>query len=414
MSAAKNRVVERIAELGQLGRYEGGIDRPLASPPERAARERFATWARANEYALSQDAAGNTFARRAGTRDDLKPILLGSHLDTVKTGGAYDGAYGVIGAMCALELLDAAGVATSHPVEAVAWAGEEGSRFPLGCLGSSAFAGVVTVEHVRSLCDEDGISYADALASTQGGALQGVAQRPDSHVAAYLELHVEQGPILEEVGIQLGIVTAIAGQRRLRCTVEGVSGHAGTVPMSMRADALCAASELVIALDTAARAVGDAVATVGWMHIEPNGTNVVPGKVAFSLDLRSPDDAKLDEVEASFEQAMQRTRDGRNVRVTLEAFERRQPTPMTPFMREAVARGIATLGKPSVAVPSGAGHDAMSLGKIVPTAMIFVPSIGGRSHVAEERTGDADLELGVEALAAAVAEVDRALLANGM
>lgn len=413
MSAAHNRVVERIAELGRIGRYEGGIDRPLASPAERAARERFAAWARANGYALAQDAAGNTFARRAGTRADLKPILLGSHLDTVKTGGAYDGAYGVIGAMCALELLDARGIATAHPVEAVAWAGEEGSRFPLGCLGSSAFAGIVPVEHVRSLRDEDGVAYADALASLDGGALRDVPQRANGDVAAYLELHVEQGPILEEAGLQLGIVTAIAGQRRLRCTVEGVSGHAGTVPMSMRADALCAASELVIALDVAARAAGDAVATVGWMHVEPNGTNVVPGKVAFSLDIRSPDDGKLDAIEAAFEQAMQRARDQRSVTVTLEAFERRKPTPMTPFMREAIARGIASLGKPAMDVPSGAGHDAMSLGKIVPTAMIFVPSIGGRSHVAEERTGDADLELGVEALAAAVAEVDAALLANG-
>lgn len=412
MSVAKNRVVERIAELGQLGRYEGGIDRPLASPPERAARERFAAWARANGYSLAQDAAGNTFARRSGTRADLKPILLGSHLDTVKTGGAYDGAYGVIGAMCALELLDAAGIATAHPVEAVAWAGEEGSRFPLGCLGSSAFAGLVTLDHVRSLRDEEGTSYADALASPAGGALSGVPHRPDSAVAAYLELHVEQGPILEEADVHLGIVTAIAGQRRLRCTVQGVSGHAGTVPMSMRADALCAASELVIALDIAARAAGDAVATVGWMHIEPNGTNVVPGKVAFSLDIRSPDETKLDAIEASFEQAMQRARTERNVQVTLEAFERRKPTPMTPFMRAAIARAIASLGKPSLDVPSGAGHDAMSLGKIVPTAMIFVPSIGGRSHVAEERTADADLELGVEALAAAVAEVDGALLAN--
>ncbi len=412
VSAAKNRVVERVAELGKLGRYEGGIDRPLASPSERAARERFAAWARANGYALTQDAAGNTFARRLGTRSDLEPILVGSHLDTVKTGGAYDGAYGVIGAMCALELLDARGIATAHPVEAVAWAGEEGSRFPLGCLGSSAFAGLVTVDHVRSLHDEDGIDYASALASPDGGALRDVAQRSDSSVAAYLELHVEQGPILEAAGVQLGIVTAIAGQRRLRCTVEGVSGHAGTVPMHMRADALCAASELVIALDVAARAVGDAVATVGWIHVEPNGTNVVPGTVSFSLDIRSPDDAKLDAIEAAFERAMQKARTARNVDVTLEAFERRKPTPMTVFMREAIARGIASLGKPSLDVPSGAGHDAMSLGKIVPTAMIFVPSIGGRSHVAQERTGDADLELGVEALAAAVAEVDAALLAK--
>jgi hydantoinase/carbamoylase family amidase len=410
--SAQNQVLARIDELGRLGRYELGIDRPLASPQERQARERFAAWARANDYALSQDRAGNLFARRAGTDAALAPILMGSHLDTVKTGGAYDGAYGVIGAMCALELLDAQRVSTSHPLEAVAWAGEEGSRFPLGCLGSSAFAGIVSYDLVLGLADTEGIGYADALASRDGGALDNVLLRADNSVAAYLELHVEQGPVLEDAGVSLGIVTAIAGQRRLRATVEGVSGHAGTVPMAGRADALCGASELILALEAAAHEVGDAVATVGWMNVGPNGTNVVPGSVAFSLDIRSPDDAKLDVIEAAFARATERVERERGVTVTLEAFERRKPTPMTPLVREAIARAFAILGKPSLDVPSGAGHDAMSLGKIVPTGMIFVPSIGGRSHVGEERTADADLVLGVEALAAAVAEVDRTLLAK--
>jgi hydantoinase/carbamoylase family amidase len=409
---ARNQVLARIDELSRLGRYELGIDRPLASPQERQARERFAAWARANGYALAQDRAGNLFARRAGTNAALAPILMGSHLDTVKTGGAYDGAYGVIGAMCALERLDADNIATTHPIEAVAWAGEEGSRFPLGCLGSSAFAGLVSYDHVLGLADTDGIGYADALASPEGGALCDVPLRKDNGVAAYLELHVEQGPVLEDAGISLGIVTAIAGQRRLRATVEGVSGHAGTVPMTGRSDALCGASELILALETAAREAGDAVATVGWMNVGPNGTNVVPGSVAFSLDIRSPDDSKLDAIEAAFARAAERVQRERGVTVALEAFERRKPTPMTPLVREAIARAFATLDKPSLDVPSGAGHDAMSLGTIVPTGMIFVPSIGGRSHVGEERTADADLVLGVEALAAAVAEVDRTLLAK--
>jgi beta-ureidopropionase / N-carbamoyl-L-amino-acid hydrolase len=402
-------VVEKLDALRVLGAYEGGIDRALLTPQERAARELFAQWARASGLALTQDRVGNLFARRGGTRADRKPILIGSHLDTVPTGGAYDGAYGVAAALSALELLDARDVRTTHPLEAVAWVGEEGSRFPLGCLGSSVFAGLSDEATVRALVGNDGVAYADALASPDGGLLDDVPAREHSDVAAYLELHVEQGPVLEELGLSLGIVTAIAAQRRLRATVHGRSGHAGTVPMVMRADALCAAAELVLAFETAARDVGDAVATVGRMVVEPNGTNIIPAHVTFSLDLRSPDDAKLDAIEARLRERIARVQRERGVTVELESFERRSATPMTPALRDALARALDGLGQKYTDVPSGAGHDAMCLGTIVPTAMLFVPSIGGQSHVREERTSDADLLLGVEALAAAILEVDTTL-----
>lgn len=409
MSAHRSPVLARLAELSTIGRHDGGIFRALATPPERAARERLAMWAHASEYRITQDRVGNLFVRRAGTRASARPILVGSHLDTVPTGGAYDGAYGVVGALCALELLDTRGIETAHPIEAVAWAGEEGSRFPLGCLGSSVFAGLRQADEVLDLAGDDGVTLRDALASREGGLLAGVPMREERACAAYLELHVEQGPIMEDAGARLGIVTAIAAQRRLRVTVEGQSGHAGTVPMHMRSDALCAASELILAFEHAARAAGDAVATVGRILVEPNGTNVIPGRVAFSLDLRSPDNAKLDTIEAALHERIAQVQRERGVRVSVEAFERRDATPMTPALREAIARAIGTLGERSIDVPSGAGHDAMSLGKIVPTAMIFVPSIGGLSHVDDERTNDADLELGVEALAGAIVEVDRTL-----
>jgi len=399
-------VVERLEALRALGAHEHGIDRALLTPAERAARALFASWARASGFTVTQDGVSNLFARRNGSRADAKPILVGSHLDTVPTGGAYDGAYGVAGALCALELLDARGITTVHPVEAVAWAGEEGSRFPLGALGSSVFAGLNDESTVRKLVGDDGVTFADALASREGGLLDGVPMRAQRDVAAYLELHVEQGPVLEDRGLSLGIVTAIAAQRRLRATVTGRSGHAGMVPMAMRADALAAAAELVLELERAARETGDAVATVGRMVVEPNGTNVVPGRVVFSLDLRSPDAERLDAIERRFREAIERAQAQRGVRVEVESFERRSATPMTPELREAIARAIRSLGQSYADVPSGAGHDAMSLGKIVPAAMIFVPSIGGESHVREERTADADLLLGVEALAASIVEVD--------
>jgi len=400
-------VVERLAALRELGAYDGGINRALLTPPERSARELFASWARASGFTVTQDRVSNVFARRAGARADQKPILVGSHLDTVPTGGAYDGAYGVAGALCALELLDSRGIRTAHPLEAVAWAGEEGSRFPLGCLGSSVFAGLNGEAEVMAIVGDDGVRFSEALASSIGGLLDGVPMRGDRNVAAYIELHVEQGPVLEDRGLSLGIVTAIAAQRRLRATVSGRSGHAGTVPMAMRRDALCAAAELVLAFERAARDAGDAVATVGRMIVEPNGTNVVPGRVTFSLDLRSPDEAKLDTIEAQLGEAIGRVERARGVAVELEALERRTATPMTPQLRDAIARAIDAIGERYADVPSGAGHDAMSLGKIVPAAMIFVPSIGGASHVREEQTADRDLLLGVEALAGAIVEVDR-------
>lgn len=401
-------VLARLQQLAQIGKYDGGIDRALATPQERRAREAFASWARDAGYGLSQDRVGNLFARRGGTREGALPILVGSHLDTVPTGGAYDGAYGVAGALCALQLLDERGISTAHPIEAVAWAGEEGSRFPLGCLGSSAFCGLWNADAVLDLRDERGMSLREALADPNGGLLGGAALREPQGIAAYLELHVEQGPVLEREGISLGVVTAIAGQRRYRITVEGVSGHAGTVPMELRADALCAAAELVLAIESAACAGAGAVATVGRMSVEPGGTNVIPARAVFSLDVRGAVEERIDAIESALVEKTKGVERARGVRVQIERLEARKPAPMDQRLRAAVHRAIASLGERAMDVTSGAGHDAMCLAHIAPAAMIFVPSEGGRSHVAQERTSPADLERGVRALAAAIVEVDRA------
>ena len=402
-------VVARLRELSELGRYDGGIDRGLATPQERAARERFAAWARASGYALSQDAVGNLFARRAGSHRDAASILVGSHLDTVKTGGAYDGAYGVAGALTALDLLEARKIATERPIEVVAWAGEEGSRFPLGCLGSAVFAGLTSVAEALALADERGTTLGAALASEDGGLLADVPMRNGGNVAGYLELHVEQGPILERSGARLGIVTAIAAQRRFRITIDGTSGHAGTVPMAGRSDPLSAAAEIVLALEKAACSADPSVVTVGRMSVEPGSANVIPRRVIFTVDMRSPHDADVDAIEAALHDAIARQESARNVRALMEALERRPATPMNPRLREAVRRAAAATGESFIDVPSGAGHDAMCIAAVAPAAMLFVPSIGGMSHVGEERTSDADLALGVEALAGAIVEADRTL-----
>ena len=402
----ESKIVQRVAEMAQFGKYEGGIDRALATPQERKARELFVKWATESGYQLTQDPVGNLFARRNGSEPAAAPILVGSHLDTVPTGGAYDGAYGVIAALCALEQLDSEGAQTRHPVEAVAWVGEEGSRFSIGCLGSAVFARLTSLEEAYALRDQDGISLGDALASADGGLLD-IPQRGETRVAAYLELHVEQGPVLEAEGVRLGVVSAITGQIRYRAVVEGVSGHAGTVPMDRRSDALPAAAEIILAMEAAAKKEGGAVVTVGRLIVEPGGTNVIPARVSFSIDNRSPDPKKMEAIEEAFHKTAEDVSKRRGVRVVLEKLDAHAPTPMDPKMREALHRVAKTMDQAALDVPSGAGHDAMCIAKIAPTAMLFVPSIGGHSHVRQERTADADLELGVDALARAIVEVDK-------
>lgn len=399
-------VVKRLAELAELGKYEGGINRGLATPQERKARELFVRWATESGYRLTQDPIGNLFARRNGSEPSAAPILVGSHLDTVPTGGAYDGAYGVVAALCALEELDREGTQTRHPIEAVAWVGEEGSRFPIGCLGSAVFARLTPLDEAYALRDEAGVSLADALASADSGLFD-LPQRGEQRVAAYLELHVEQGPVLEAAGISLGVVSAITGQIRYRAVVEGTSGHAGTVPMDRRSDALSATAEIILSMEDAAKKEGGAVVTVGRLVVEPGGTNVIPARVSFSIDNRSPDPRKMEAVEAAFHKTAEDVSKRRGVRVMLEKLDVHQPTPMDPNLREALHRVAKTMGQSAFDVASGAGHDAMCIAKIAPAAMLFVPSIGGHSHVGQERTADADLELGVTALTRAIVEVDR-------
>ncbi len=400
-------VNERLAELAQIGRVEHGIDRALATPAERAARLRFATWARERGYSLTQDRVGNLFARRKGVREGARPLLVGSHLDTVKSGGAYDGAYGVVAALCALEALDERNAETEHPIEAVAWVGEEGGRFPFACVGSAVFTGAFDAERALALTDSEGVTLAQALASSEGGLLGDVPQREDSRVAAYLEIHIEQGPILEREGVSLGIVTAINGQRRYRVVVNGTPGHAGTVPMARRGDALCAAADMIHTVERAALSTGECVVTFGTLVVEPNAPNVIPGRVAFSVDIRSPEDARIEAVEVALRDAAGDVNARRRVAAAIERLQGHAPIPMDPKLRNAIARAIDPLGERVIDVPSGAGHDAMLLARIAPSAMIFVPSIGGRSHVPDEETSPRDLGLGVAALTASIIEVER-------
>jgi len=392
-------LLERLASLAALGATAGGIDRALFTAAERAAREQFVRWALADGLTVEQDRVGNVFARLGGVEPGA-PVQCGSHLDTVKDGGAYDGAYGVVGGLEALRRIAASGERPRRALEVVAWAGEEGSRFPLGCLGSAVYAGLTPYDDACALIADDGEAFESALRGPNG-LLEGVAVRDGfPPPAAYVELHIEQGPVMERAGARLGIVSVIAGQRRFRVAVDGVAGHAGTVPMAARADALCAASEIVLAVERAALDAGDTVATVGHLVAEPNQTNIVPGRVVLRIDLRSVDDGRIEETELRIRAHAAKIAARRGVAVEIETIEARATVPMETRMRLLVRAACLALDPQTITLPSGAGHDAMCVANVAPAGMIFVPSIGGRSHVGDERTAPADLDLGVEALAA--------------
>jgi hydantoinase/carbamoylase family amidase len=405
-AAAAESIAEGLRQLSQFGATPHGIDRRLFTAADRAARTQFVAWARADGRTVTQDAFGNVFARRPGVRPD-SPILTGSHLDTVPTGGAYDGAYGALAALWALRHLDADGVHTAFPLEAVAWAGEEGSRFPLGCLGSGAFSGLNDPASVEALRDDEGVTFAQAR-DGEYGLLADVPMREAQHVpSAYVELHIEQGPVLEHRGVRLGNVTAIAGQRRFEIDVTGESGHAGTVPMAMRHDALAAASEIVLALEAEASQHEGAVLTVGRLVVEPNQTNVIPARVLFRVDARSVDDAQLALLGERVVAHAERVAARRGVRASVAQIERRAAVAMDAGLRAALHDAFEAMRERALDIASGAGHDAMCIATIAPAAMIFVPSAGGRSHVGTEYTSAADLDLGVAALANALVAIDR-------
>ncbi len=402
------QLIAALAELAACGAVADGIDRALFTPPEHAARLLFARWARACGASLEQDRAGNLFARRAGTDPRLPPIQCGSHLDTVKGGGPYDGAYGVLAGLAVLAALAERDIATEHPFEVVAWAGEEGSRFPVGTLGSAVYAGLMTQAEADALCDTDLTTFAQAFLAPHGALADVPIRTAHAPPAAYIELHIEQGPVLERAGAKLGIVSAIAGQRRYTLTVDGVQGHAGTVPMRDRADALAAAAEIVLAVEQAARATGECVATVGQLDVAPNQANVVPGRVVFRLDVRSADDERIARVVDDVTATTAAVAERRGVRVDLRETERRAAVAMDPRVIALVTDACRAYDASAFALVSGAGHDAMCIARIAPTGMLFVPSIGGRSHVGDERTDPADLERGVRALADAMLAADRA------
>jgi N-carbamoyl-L-amino-acid hydrolase len=404
-SAARIRdEIEALARI--VSPSAAGYTRISFSPEDIEARDRVMRAMEAAGLSVRVDAAGNIMGRMDGATD-APPILAGSHIDTVEGGGMFDGVAGVVAAIEAAGRLKAARARLAHPLEVVVFTAEEPSPFGISTIGSRAMAGKLRPDRM-ALADKSGRRLGEAIARLGGDPDRiGEAARPTGGIRAYLELHIEQGPRLAAAGVPVGVVTGIAGIRRGTVRVSGRADHAGTMPMGSRKDALAAASEAVLALEAVCESSGgEVVGTVGRIEAYPNALNVVPGSVTMGMEMRGLDEGRLDAAADAFREAVGRIEARRGVVVEftigVSSISIRFPEDLVNILEAA----CAALGVPCMKLASWAGHDANHLAEVAPAVMLFVPSEGGRSHCAEERTDFDDIATGAEVLAAAIREID--------
>ena len=395
------RLQKRIDELSAIGARDGAVTRLGLTADEQAARDLVASWCAARGAQVRRDAAGNLFARFPGEREGDPVVLVGSHVDSVPEGGRFDGALGVICAVEAIESLLDVGTRFQRPVEVVAWADEEGARFGIGLFGSAAAFDRLPARAAER-ADRSGVSVAAALRALGEQGDPALARRDPREIAAYLELHIEQGPKLAEANRPLGVVSDIVGIVHGRVTVKGRADHAGATVMTARADAFLGAAEMALALETAARSRENTVGTVGEVGVRPGATNVVPGECVFTIDLRAPEQARIDAVMADFRDAVKRVSEARGLETSVDLFNAIPPTPLDATMLDLFARAAASVGVEAPVLPSGAGHDAQNPALAgVPTGMLFIRSTGG-SHTPRESAATVDAALASDALAFAL------------
>lgn len=388
-------------DLARIGATpKGGVRRLSLTDVDRAGRDLFVRWCREAGLATRWDAAGNIFARREGADPAAAPVMMGSHLDTQPSGGRFDGAYGVMAGLEVMRTLDDQGILTRKPLEVASWTNEEGTRFAPGMAGSAVFAGVHPLEEIRASRDVDGITFGEAL---RGIGYEGAGGPHE--VGAYFEAHIEQGPVLEQARTTIGVVQGALGQRWFDVTVTGMDAHAGPTPMELRQDALIAASRMVLEVNRIARGHPDyARATVGVMQAKPGSRNVVPGEARFTVDMRNASNTTLSAMKADLEESLRAI--AAEYRVAVEAREVMYfpPCEFTPALVDSVRRAAKALGLSHRDIVSGAGHDAVFLARVAPTAMIFVPCEGGISHNEIENARPEDLAAGCDVLLHAVLE----------
>jgi beta-ureidopropionase / N-carbamoyl-L-amino-acid hydrolase len=403
MRIDRARLAQSIEELGRIGETpRGGLTRLALSDDDRRARDRMVAWMREASLAVTVDRMGNIFGAREGV-EALPPVMMGSHVDSVPTGGKYDGQLGVLCGLEVIRALNDGKVRTRHPVTLVIFTNEEGARFQPAMIASGVMAGKIALEDAYNARDRDGLRLVDELERVGYLGPEPCVPRP---FRAYLELHIEQGPFLEEEGLAVGVVEGIVAISWSRLTLHGVQDHAGPTPMRIRHDALVAAAAIVSGVRSiATRLGGDAVATVGTLDVAPNIVNAIPGRVRLSIDVRDPNTGAVDRARTMIDAVVREACDREGVRYELEHYWRVPYTPFDPTVVDAVERAAKASGAPFRRITSGAGHDAQYMAAIGPAGMVFVPSRGGRSHCEEEFTELDDVEHGANALLLACARL---------
>lgn len=405
MRASIDRIRQDIEEINRYTTTRPGINRLSFTPEHRAAVDYVRRQLEVAGYEMRVTAHGNYRFRRRGD-DWLQPaVAAGSHLDAVPEGGRFDGVAGVVAAVEVARLLLEAGDELARPYEVIVFSEEEGSRFGGVLTGSKAMIGSLTKQDLAQMRDLDGISYVEALehAGIDTSGWDGAVVRPGD-INAYFELHVEQSVVLERKGFSVGIVTDITGIRQYRVTYQGMANHAGATPMSLREDSLVAAAEAIQAVESLVREApsGTMVGTVGIIENEPNAGNVIPGKTYFSLDLRDVDRQCLIDMSETIVSRVKNIAASRNIDCTLKMTADAAPTALSDRARQALLNAAEDVGIEALEMPSGAGHDAQEMARVADVGMIFVPSLAGRSHCAEEESKFVDIADGTSILYLAV------------
>jgi len=401
----EQRLWRRHAEMALIGAIAGnGVNRAALSQEDIAARKLLLSWAAARTFTVSVDGIGNLFVRRAGTDANAAPVMTGSHMDTQPRGGRFDGIYGVLAGLEALEAMDQAGVTTRRPVEVVAWTNEEGGRFAPCTMGSMVFTGARPLADVLDVTDNEGIRLRDALADTLAATPRAAKREFRSPAAGYIEAHIEQGPLLENARKTIGVVTGIQGVRWFNIEVFGRTDHAGTTPLHLRKDAVRDAVAIINALAELAHDTHDITRfTVGRMLVTPNSPNSVASHVLFSVDLRHPDPKTVARLGDAVVPLAREAAKFCEVKITSTLSD--DPCEFDPQVTGAIEDAAEKLGLPHLRLTSGASHDANYMARICPSGMIFVPCEKGISHNEAENAAPADLAAGARVLTAALIEL---------
>lgn len=391
-----DRLLQRLDDLAQIGAIAGGgVCRLALTDADKAGRDQVVQWMRDLGLSITIDGVGNIVGTWAGT-DELPPVMTGSHIDTVATGGRYDGNFGVLAGLEVIQTLQEAGIRPRHPLAVAIFTNEEGARFHPDMMGSMVYTGSLSLEEALATTTNDGTTVEAELRRI--GYL-GEAPCGNNPVSAFVELHIEQGPVMEQDGVTIGAVTGVQGMSWMEYTVKGVSNHAGTTPMRLRHDAGYAAMAIALAARELTQEMGgNQVATVGSIRLHPNLVNVIPNTAVFTLDLRNTNELLLQEAEQRMAEKIGAIAQAEGVEITARSLVRLQPVDFDPAMIDLVETTAQTLGFSTKRLPSGAGHDAGLLAAICPTAMIFVPSVHGISHNVREYTAPKDLIAGTNVL----------------